>query len=344
MVSDLFGAPRSRRRLLWPIVLSALGLLVVGLAFVTSGTGSPLYAEDLREQAAAIARKAPVFQDVLARVGAVDRVELVNVVDEVEAAIADSRDFLESTEAPEEATAAAVLFGLAVDLWEQGVLDLESALLDAADKVGPISTAQDLAVNALLDLRAADRLYAEAVTQLGQADITPPVLPMPEVQFLPSGYPMVAGAATLIGAAGADGSLLELRAELRITNFTTDPPWVVDTAGAVTIEFTEALTFKVVVSNDGNTQSSASEVTLEIVGGDGSNQSFAQPVEALEPGVSTTVSFAAVAVSPSVAYQVAARLPLAEGELETDDNARTQRFTINEPTPTTTTTEANQSP
>jgi hypothetical protein len=317
---------------------------VVGLAFVTSGTGSPLYAEDLREQAGAIARTAPVFQDVLARVGTVDRIELANVVDEVEAAIAGGREFLEAGEAPPEATAATVLFGLAIDLWEQGVLQMEAALLAAADGTGPISTAQDQAVNALLDLRAADRLYVEAVRQLDQSGITPPVLPMPEVQFLPAGYPMVAGAATLIGAAAGDGSPLELRAELRITNFTTDPPWVVDTEGAVTIEFTEALTFKVVVSNDGNTRSSVSEVRLEIVGGDGSNQSFAQPVEALEPGGSTTVSFLGVAVDPSVAYQVAARLPLAQGELESDDNARTQRFTVNDPTPTTTTTEAGQSP
>ncbi len=43
---------------------------------------------------------------------------------------------------------------------------------------------------------------------------------------------------------------------------------------------------------------------------------------------------------PGIAYQVAARLPLAVGEAETDDNARSQRFTVNEPTPTTTTTEA----
>lgn len=318
----------------------------MGLAFVTSGTGAPLYAEDLREQAAGIARTAPVFQDVLSRVGDVDRIELVTVVDEVEAAIEDARGFLGSTDdAPPEAAAATVLLGLAVELWQRGVVDLETALLAAADRDGPAPLAQDLAVNALLDLRAGDRLYAESVRQLEAADVTPPVLPMPEVQFLPTGYPLVAGASTLVGTAAADGSLLELDAELRITNFTTDPPWVVDTEGSVTIEFTELIEFKVVVSNDGNTRSEASQVTLEIVGGDGSSQSFSQGVEALEPGASTTVSFVEVPVSPSVAYQVAARLPLVQGESETDDNARTQRFTINEPTPTSTTTTAgDQSP
>ncbi|HEY5685450.1 MAG TPA: hypothetical protein VIY70_08770, partial [Acidimicrobiia bacterium] len=128
MVSDLFGASRSRRRTLWPFVAIAVALAVVGLAFVTSGTGAPLYAEDLREQAAGIARTAPVFQDVLSRVGDVDRIELVTVVDEVEAAIEDAREFLGSTDdAPPEAAAATVLLGLAVELWQRGVVDLETA-------------------------------------------------------------------------------------------------------------------------------------------------------------------------------------------------------------------------
>jgi hypothetical protein len=67
------------------------------------------------------------------------------------------------------------------------------------------------------------------------------------------------------------------------------------------------------------------------------------PFEELEPGLSTTVSFEAVEVEESVAYQVAARLPLAEGEAETDDNAVSERFAVNEPTPTTTTTAPEES-
>lgn len=322
----------------WPALVVLIALIALAVAAANSGSSSPLYAEDLRSQAAVVARKAVVFQETLARIGSVDRVELVNVIDEVEAAIDDAQRFLASIEDPPEGAAAAgVLFGLALDLWEQGAVDLEAALLTAADDSTAVLS-DDLAVNALLDLRAGDRLYVEAVEQLSVGGATPPVSPMPTISFLPNGYPIIAGATTLLSTAKLDGSPLELRAELQITNFTTEPAWVVDTEGAVTIEHTETLSFKVVVSNDGNTRSEPSEVLLEIVGGGIGSQSFVEPVEALEPGVSTTVVFVDVPVQSSITYQAAARLPLAEGELETDDNARSQRFTVNAPTPSTTTT------
>ena len=324
-------------------MISAIAVVVVALAAITGDSTAVLYAEDLREQAVVVSRKAGVFQDVLTRISSVDRVELVSVVDEIEGAISDARGFTQSVEnPPDEAAAVTVLFGLALDSWEQGTLDLERALLAAADGTGA-STAEDLAVNALLDLRAGDRLYAASVEQLAKSEVTQPVSPMPAVSFLPANYPIVAGAATFIASAAAEGSPLELRAQLQITNLTTEPAWVVDAEGGVTVEFTEQLTFKVVISNAGNARSESSEVTLEIVGGDGSNVSLVLPFEELDPGLSTTVSFEGVDVQEAVAYQVAARLPLAEGESETDDNAVSERFTVNEPTPTTTTTTPDES-
>lgn len=317
------------------MVITALAVVVVALAALSGDSTAPLYAEDLREQAVTVSRKAGVFQDVLTRVSSVDRVELVGVVDEIEVAIADARAFIADVENPPDGAApVAVLFGLALDSWEQGCLGLERALLDAADGVAG-SSPEDRAVNALLDLRAGDRLYASSVQQLTESDVTPPVSPMPVIAFLPTNYPIVAGAATFIGSAASEGSPLELRAELQITNLTTEPAWVVDAEGGVTVEFTETLSFKVVVSNAGNALSRPAELTLEIVGADGSNQSFLAPVESLEPGLSTTIAFEGIGVVPATAYQVAVRLPLSEGEAETADNAVSERFTVNQPTPTT---------
>ncbi|HVR32841.1 MAG TPA: hypothetical protein VMS74_09050, partial [Acidimicrobiia bacterium] len=154
-------------------------LLAGAIALSQAATpSSPLLAEDVRSQAMQISRRAEVFQDMLIRMASVDRVELQTVTDESVARIDTVRTFLtELEEPPAEFLAVLTLFDLALESWASGSQGFAEHLLAAAD--GDISLGlSDLLVDDLLELRAGDRLYLEAVEALAAADVTQPVSAM----------------------------------------------------------------------------------------------------------------------------------------------------------------------
>ena len=286
-----------------------------------------------------ISRRAEVFQDMLTRMASVDRVELQTVTDESVARIDTVRTFLtELEEPPAEFLAVITLFDLALESWGAGSQGFAEHLLAAAD--GDISLGlSDLLVDDLLELRAGDRLYLEAVEALSAADVTQPVSAMPAIRFLPEGFPLTPGAQTLLAQARVDGSPLSLDAALAVEQVTTVPEWVLDTEGTLVLDASEEVVIRVVVTNAGNAASDPVGLTVEVVGGDGSAQSGLTDVPALDAGAKTTVNFDPLAVTPGRSYSLVVRLALAPGEIETADNSRTLQFRVNEgtvPSPTTT--------
>ncbi|HVR33278.1 MAG TPA: hypothetical protein VMS74_11310, partial [Acidimicrobiia bacterium] len=197
----------------------------------------------------------------------------------------------------------------------------------------------DLLVDDLLELRAGDRLYLEAVEALAAADVTQPVSAMPVIRFLPEGFPLTPGAQTLLAQARVDGSPLSLDSALAVEQVTTVPEWVLDTEGTLVLDASEELVVRVVVTNAGNAASDPVGLTVEVVGGDGSAQSGLVEVPALDAGAKTTVTFDPLVVTPGRSYSLVVRLALSPGESETADNSRTLQFRVNEgtvPAPTTT--------
>lgn len=287
----------------------------------------------------AVSRRADVFRDMLSRMGSVDRVELQTITDEASTRIAEVRAFLaELEDPPAEIAGVLVLFDLALESWEAGSSGLTEHLLAAADGDAGLGLA-DLVTDDLLELRAGDRLYRQAVAELASADVTQPVSPMPDVRFLPDGYPVGPAAQTLLAQARVAGSPLSLDAALAVEQVTTVPEWVLDTEGTLVVDAAESLVVRVVVTNGGNALSEPTVLVVEVIGGDGSAQEASLDVPSLDPGAKTTVTFDPLSVTPGRSYSLVVRLALAPGESETADNSRTLLFRVNEGTVTTTTTE-----
>jgi hypothetical protein len=299
---------------------------------------SPLLAEDIRSRAMQVSRRADVFREMLARMGSVDRVELTTVTDEALTRMSEVRTYLaELEDPPGEVSGVVVVFDLALESWTTGLEGFVQHLLAVADGDGTLGRA-DLLLDDLLELRAGDRLYAEAVAALASADVTQPVSSMPDVRFLPEGYPIAPAAQTVLAQAAVEGSPLALNPALVIEQVTTVPEWVLDTEGALVLDASEELVVRVVVTNAGNAASDPTGVSTELVGGDGSAQSATVEVAALAAGAKTTVTFEPLAVTPGRSYSLVVRLELAPGEGDPDGNSRTLAFRVNEGTVTSTTT------
>lgn len=277
---------------------------------------------------------------MLVRMGAVDRVELTTVTDEAITRAGEIRSFLADLDDPSrEFVGVITLFDLALESWAAGTEGLAEHLLAAADG-DPSLGLGDLVLDDLLELRAGDRLYQEAVRALASADVTQPVSAMPEVRFLPDAYPITPGARTLLAQASVTGSPLALDASLIIEQVTTVPEWVLDTEGTLVVDATDELVVRVVVTNTGNAQSAPTELTVEVVGGDGSAQSASLEAPTLAAGAKTTITFDPLAVTPGRSYSLVVRLGLG-GVVGDADSSRTLLFRVNDGTvATTTTTEA----
>lgn len=298
---------------------------------------SPLLAEDIRSAVMPVSRRADVFRDMLARMGSVDRVELQTVTDEAIKRMVGVREFVAALDDPPgEVVGVLALLELANESWEAGMEGFTRHLLAAADGDGSLGL-NDALIDDLLELRAGDRLYREAVALLGAADVTQPVSAMPDVRFLPEGYPLVPAVQTLLAHARVEGSLLALRASLAVEQVTTVPEWVLDTEGTLVVDASEELVVRVVVTNAGNAASEGSSLTAEVVGGDGSAQSATLDVPPLAAGAKTTITYEPLQVTPGRSYSLVVRLALAPGEGQTADNSRTLSFRVNEGSVTTTT-------
>jgi hypothetical protein len=334
LISDPFGRNRKRRR--WLLPLAAIFVVIAAIGLSQAATpSSPLIAEDVRSRAMQVSRRADVFRDMLVRMGSVNRVELTTVTEEALSRIAGARTFLaELEDAPGEIAGVVALFDLALVSWAEGTQGLTEHLLAAADG-DPSLGLGDLILDDLLELRAGDRLYLQAVAALAAADVTQPVSPMPDIRFLPEGYPIVPGARTLLAQAQVEGSLLALNASLTLEQVTTVPDWVLDTEGSLVLDASEELVVRVIVTNSGNAGSDPMTLVIEVVGGDGSAQAASAPVPVLAAGAKTTVTFDPLAVTPGRSYSLVVRL---EGELGLVADSRTLLFRVNEGTVVNTST------
>ena len=334
LLADPFRRSRRRRWWVWSLVL--LLVLSGAVALALSGEETPtLYGEDLREQAATISRKSRTFQDLVARISSVDRVELDEVVDDLLTTLRDVADSAEVVDPPAELAGPLAVFRIAIDAWSVGAAGFRDELLRAADDPFAVGI-EDGLTGALLELRAGDRLYQRFISELATSGLDQPVSSMPDVTFLPQPYPIVPAAQTMAGLARADGSLLELRATLLIEYVTTEPEWILDTEDTLVVSATESLDVRVVVANNGNSPADPRRLDLALTGSEGAIQETFLEVPELDPGSKTTVTFEDLAVTPGRSYQLSLGLELGVGEGLTDENSRTVRFRVNEPTTTST--------
>jgi hypothetical protein len=320
-----------------PVVLTILiGLIVAFGLVIDDEEVPPLFAEDLREVTEDVGLKATAFNQMMLGINSVDRIELDTTVEDVLSSLAAARAVM--AEAPQndpELTGPLAILGEALTSWQSGVSVFRELVFEAADN--PVASALEIELtDALIDLRAGDRLFSSFVRSIDAADTPAPVLPYPSVAFVPDSYPFSTGPAQIVAVAQAPGNELALRAELAIEQVVTGPEMSVNTSGQRVVTATSALTVQVVIVNGGNTASEPVEVTLSMVGTDDSSLAETAEVEAIEAAGQTTVEFVDLAVSPGLAYQMVISLPLAAGEEATEDNQVQWDFLVNEETTSTT--------
>jgi hypothetical protein len=312
----------------------------IGVSLLLADDGSPvLYAEEVREQAFRIDQLVPSFQALILELGSTDRILLDETIDEVVATIEDARSVSAEMTAPDAASDVPVVFELATDAWIRGLERFRAALLKAADDPVPLGVESEV-IDAFVELRVGDELYAQMVQRLAAADIAPAVGPIPSIIFFPRTFPIAGTASTVVAFAAADGSPLELNAVLGIEQVTTDPAWIVDVTDALVIENTASVVVKVVVANTGNTDSNATTIGVELVSTEGILQTRVLDVPVLSPQSTTTLSTDALEVTPGALYELLVGLPIANIDQTDQSLGRRFEFRINEQVSTTTTLES----
>jgi hypothetical protein len=320
-----------------PVALTIFtGLIVAFGLVIDDDEAPPLFGEDLREATEDVGLKATAFNQMMLGINSVDRIELDTIVDDVLSSLATARAVM--AEAPEndpELTGPLAILREALTSWESGVSVFRELVFEAADD--PLASALEIELtDALIDLRAGDRLFSSFVRAIDAADTPAPVLPYPTVAFVSDSYPFSTGPAQIIAVAQAPGNELALRAELAIEQVVTSPEMSLNTSDQRVVTATSALTVQVVIFNAGNTASEPVELTLSVVGTDDSALAETAEVGAIAAGGQTTVEFADLVVSPGLAYQMVISLPLMVGEEATDDNRVQWDFLVNEETTPTT--------
>ena len=344
-LAHLIGDPfrphrRRRRRWLVPVVLTILiGLVVAfGLAVDRDAT-PPLFAENLRTALETAAAEATQFGAMVDGIGGVDRVSFDATVEETLSSLAEVRAVMSTAPSGDPAlTAPLALLDVVVRSWETGLSSFRDLVFIAADDPLAVGVEIDI-TDALIDLRAGDRLYQSFVTAIDAADTPAAVAPFPVVAFVSETYPFSTGPAHIVSVARAEGNLLALRAEVAIEQVATEPPTVVNTSDDRVVTVTDSLAVRVVVLNRGNTESDPSQLSLSLAGNDETSISLTGEVPAIQAAGQTTVLFEALDVSPGITYLLTVQLPLAEGEEESEDNLVQWAFLVNEETGSTTTTE-----
>jgi hypothetical protein len=219
--------------------------------------------------------------------------------------------------------------------WDSGVATFRDLVLEAADD--PLAVGVEIEItDALIDLRAGDRLFASFVRSIGDADTPEPVVPYPAIAFVSESYPFSNGPIQIVNVARADGNQLQLRAELAIEQVATVPEMFVNTSDQRVVTQTEALVVRVVILNGGNTTSEPVNLNLSLVGIDDSTVEQVQEVGALDAGSQTTVEFTDLPVRAGINYRLVVNLPLLGGEEVSEDNQIQWDFFVNEETTTTT--------
>lgn len=326
----MIGDPYRRRRRRWWLLVPALVVVAVGALYSGEGRGAEVV-EAVHRETEKLAAVAAPYRDMLASVGGLGRLELAELTSDVLGALDAAAAAAEVEGLPPELAGTMDGYRLAVGSWTSGVTAFRDAVLAAADSPVP---AEELLADALLDLRAGDRLYARFLERAAAPELPRPILPYPEIAFLPDPFPIVSGSQSIAAAARQPGGPLAVVRSVAIEQVTTEPAWVLDTEGVLVAPETESLVFKVLVANTGNTDSEATSLTLSLRTSTGVDEVSAR-VDGLAAASSSTVTMPAVGVVPGASYEVAVVLGAAEGD-DPADNSRVVAFRVNGPTPATT--------
>jgi hypothetical protein len=316
-------------RLLWPAVITAAAVVAV----VVSGAGTDTRAEleylgIVHDQAADLAVGGDSLRVVISRLSRIERTELVTATDAIRADLETAMSHAEAGPPSTSLIAANALYRQAIGAWTVGLSGFTSAILAAADDSNSTVVIDNIA-NALVELRAGDRLYADLLRELEREEVPAPVGLMPEVVMVPAEGELLSLSLAYVEAARSVNSGIALRPGLTVSQIVSEPVWIVDPTDQPVIPATDTVSFSVVVTNLGNVVSVAEPIDLTL-SGPSDPVVLTELVPALEPGAQTTVRFEDLEVDEGASYEVVAELKVLSDDLDFEDNMLRVLFSVNE--------------
>jgi hypothetical protein len=322
--------PRSRRRrFLWPLLLSAVVLAALVLARINDqATAAVEHLDDVRLSANQLVTSAAAFGSLSEGIANIERAEFQTITDSVLDALDAAGSVVSEPPESGHLVGAATLFRLTVSTWRSGVVTFSDGVIEMADEGG---TGEERIYAGLQQVAAGDILYLRFLEELDRPDVPDPISNMPGIRFLPSTISPVSLARLYATAAGAQNSLLALRADLAVGQVTGDPEFVTNPDGDLVVSSAESITVDVVVANRGNADAPAQSLDLELLHSEGSeNRRVAVPE--LAPGGQTTVTIENLVIVPGQTYQLGVALSLSVADGDPTNNTISLTFIVNEPT------------
>jgi len=316
-------------RLLWPAVVTAAAVIAVVVSGAGSDTRAELaYLDVMHETASDLSMGGETLRVVISRLSRIERTELVTATDGIRENLEAGLELVEGGAPSESLIAANALYRQAIEAWTVGVSGFTSGIQAAADD--PASTVVvDNIANALVELRAGDRLYADLVRELGREEVPEPVGPMPDLAMVPAEGELLTLSLAYVEASRSPNSGIALRPGLRVASIVSDPLWNVNPTDQAVVPATDQVAFSVVITNAGNVASDPERLDLT-VGGTADPLAFNETVPVLEPGEQTAIHFLEIPVAPGGVYEVVASLPELVNDTSFEDNILSVMFEVNE--------------
>jgi hypothetical protein len=322
--------PRSRRRrFLWPLLLSAVVLAALVLARINDqATAAVNHLDDIRQSANQLVTAAAAFGSLSEDIATMDRAEFQTITDSVLAELDGAGGVVSEPPESGQLVGAATLYRLTVSAWRSGVVAFAEGVIEMADQG---RTGEERVYAGLQEVAAGDVLYLRFLEELDRPEVPDPIASMPGLRFLPTTITPVSLARLYATAAGAQNSLLALRADLAVGQVTSRPELVTNPDGDLVVSSAELLTVDVVVANRGNVDAPAQVLNLELLSPEGADNRTVGVPE-LSPGAQTTVTIPDLAVVPGQTYQLGVALALTVADGDPTNNAISLTFIVNEPT------------
>jgi hypothetical protein len=271
---------------------------------------------------------AAAFRSLSDEIGTVDRAQFQTITDSVVSELETAGTVV--SEPPENGhlVGAATLYRLTVSTWKSGVVTFTEGVIEMADEG---DTGEERIYAGIQQVAAGDVLYLRFLEELDRPEVPDPIATMPGLGFLPTTISPLSLARLYATAAGAQNSLLALRADLAVGQVTSQPELVTDPDGNLVVSSAELLTVDVVVANRGNVEAPAQALNLELLSPDGA-ENRTVPIPELSPGGQTTVKVPDLAVVPGQTYQLGVALNLSIADGDPTNNAISLIFLVNEAT------------
>ena len=323
--------PRKRAlgRLLWPAVITAAAVVAVVVSTAGDDTRAELeYLDAVYESSSDLAMGGETLRVVISRLSRIERSELVTATDSIREDLETALELVEMGPPSESLIAVNALYRQTVEAWTIGVSGFTSGILAAADDPNSTVVVDNIA-NALAELRAGDRIYADLVRVLDLDEVPDSAAPMPQVVMLPAAGELLTLSLAYVEAARSVNSGIALRPGLRVASIASNPLWNVNPDDQAVLPATEQVSFSVVITNVGNVASEPERLDLT-VGGPSDPVALTDTVPALEPGEQTAVQFVDIPVVEGGVYEVAASLPDLTNDIDLEDNTLSVMFAVNE--------------